>query len=485
MNDLRRFGGRLRGLLPQTVAIRITAALAGATLGLLIALPAPAGAATLDELEQQIQALQGELSRMRNEIKSQSSRQAAAPQNTALKASGVEVTTKGGIKVKTLDGNFEGQIGGRVQVDYATYDEDNSNLGDGTELRRARIFVKGKLFRDWGFKQQIDFAGNHVSVKDSYLRYLGFAPANLTVGHFKEPFSLEEQTSSRFTTFMERGLPNAFVPGRSIGAMANTHGDNWTVAAGLFGLGVGDDVDGEGDEGWAATARATYAPIQEKTKLLHFGASGRFYDPADGLVRFRARPESHVTNSRLVDTGNLISPAPTPANVSDVADVVTYGIDTAGIWGPVSVQGEYIHNFVQRSGAATFPGNPGVDFNGWYAFASLFLTGESRNYSKGHFGRITPKSNVLDGGWGAWEIAGRFSSIDLTDANVLGGQQRDTTFALNWYPTSHVRVMANYIMVNTDNDATGNIANVHQNVANNAVGDDDPHIFQLRGQIDF
>jgi phosphate-selective porin OprO/OprP len=483
MNDLRRFGGCKHSRRPWT------AALLGATLGLLLALPAPAGAATLDELEKQIRALQSELSRMRNEIKSQAGSQASAPRNAAAtpsaKGSDVEVTTKGGIKVRTRDGNFEGQIGGRLQVDYATYNEDKSNLGDGTELRRARIFVKGRLFRDWAFKNQFDFAGNHVAVKAAYLRYLGFEPAKFTVGQFKEPFSLEEQTSSRFTTFMERGLPNAFAPGYSIGMMADTHGADWTAAAGLFGLGVGHDVDNEGDEGWAATARATYAPIHEKTRLLHFGASGRFYDPADGLVRFRARPESHITGARLVDTGNLISPAPTPANVSDVADVVTYGIETAGVWGPVSVQGEYIHNFVQRSGAATFPSNPGVDFNGWYAFASLFLTGESRNYSKGHFGRVTPKRSLFDGGWGAWEIAGRFSTIDLSDGNVAGGQQRDTTFALNWYPTSHVRVMANYIRVNTDNDATGNLANIHQNVATNALGDDDPEIFQIRGQIDF
>ena len=56
-----------------------------------------------------------------------------------------------------------------------------------------------------------------------------------------------------------------------------------------------------------------------------------------------------------------------------------------------------------------------------------------------------------DGGSGAWEIAARFSSIDLTDGMVSGGEQDNITLALNWYPNPATRWMLNFVRADVDN----------------------------------
>ena len=73
----------------------------------------------------------------------------------------VKITVdKGGLKLATDDGEFEVKIGGRVQVDSAWYDEDGTEMGNGTEIRRARLYLQGKMFNDWGYKLQYDFTGS-------------------------------------------------------------------------------------------------------------------------------------------------------------------------------------------------------------------------------------------------------------------------------------------------------------------------------------
>jgi len=95
------------------------------------------------------------------------------------------------IKISSDDGKFETRLGGRVQVDAAWYDEDNVNLDgeNGTEFRRARLFVEGTMYDVWNFKGQYDFAGNETEIKNAYIGYTGFKPVKLRIGQFKQPFA--------------------------------------------------------------------------------------------------------------------------------------------------------------------------------------------------------------------------------------------------------------------------------------------------------
>jgi phosphate-selective porin OprO/OprP len=372
----------------------------------------------------------------------------------------VEVSTSGGrLRFKSGEASFE--VGGRLMVDTARY-YNNDDLNNGSEIRRARLFMSGQVYNDWKFKLQTDFAGNEVSLKDAYLRYTGLDFADITVGNFKESWSLEELTSSKYITFMERALPvEAFAPSRRLGIGGHSHskaGMSWTAGYGVFADTVDAD-NGNTNEGYGYAARATIAPLAEKNRVVHLGGYAEWRNPTnDDDVRYRTRPESHISNKRLVDTGTI----------DNVDHTVKWGLEAATVMGPFSLQGEYmsVDNDVD--------GGSDPEFSGWYAYGSWFITGESRAYktSSGTFDRVNPKSIVGKGGKGAWELGARYSSIDLNDSGIQGGEEEDLTIGLNWYATPTIRFMANYIKVMDLTDPT-------------TTDTDKPDIFQLRAQIDF
>ncbi|MGH8504088.1 MAG: OprO/OprP family phosphate-selective porin [Gammaproteobacteria bacterium] len=364
---------------------------------------------------------------------------------------------KGGLNYQTADGNFSFEVFGRVQADTAFYDEDVASLGSGTSFRRVRIGAQGTFYEDWGFKSEFDFANEGVALADVFIQYLGFDPIVITAGHFKQPFSLSNITSTNDITFMERALTHdAFVPGRRIGAGVGAGGDNYSVNVGVFGEtasgDAGEDDDGnEFDSGFSAAARATFAPIVTDTRVLHVGGSVYWRDPSQGEdTRFRTRPESNVTDVRLVDTDVL----------AGVDDVKTYGLEAAGVLGPFHAQGEYMLADVSSALAD-------ADFDGWYVEGGYFLTGESRPYAadEGRWKRVTP-----EGPAGAWQVALRYSTLDLTDGGIDGGEEDNVGVALNWYPNYYLRFSANYIDV-LDHEQVG--------------VSDEPSIFQLRAQVVF
>ncbi|MCW8955609.1 MAG: porin, partial [Gammaproteobacteria bacterium] len=229
---------------------------------------------------------------------------------------GVMVATEGGLELGSYDGQFSFELGGRLMIDLAAYQQDSIALGNGTGLRRARLEAEGVMYSNWGYEFGVDFADGDADVKDAYIEYLGEFDSSTKMGQFKEPFSLEELTSSRYITFMERALPNEFAPGRNIGVGMSHLGEGWTAAYGLFGEAFDDDAADEGDEGWGVTGRFTYAPWQEDRKALHLGLALSQRTPDDeSEIKFNSRPESHITDIKYLDTGNI----------ADVDQVSLYG----------------------------------------------------------------------------------------------------------------------------------------------------------------
>jgi phosphate-selective porin OprO/OprP len=122
-------------------------------------------------------------------------------------------------------------VGGRIQVDAAIYDDDETDLGDGTEFRRARFFMDGNIDDSWKYKLQIDFADNDLDMKDAYIQH----SSGIKIGQFKKPFSLDALTSSKYGTFMERAMViDAFL----VQAPANSRDERlraWVAPHGAFG----------------------------------------------------------------------------------------------------------------------------------------------------------------------------------------------------------------------------------------------------------
>jgi phosphate-selective porin OprO/OprP len=391
------------------------------------------------------------------------------------KGTDFNVYWKNGLKFDSKDGNFKLQAGGRIQLDFGSIDPDSSLersfpdlKGTGVEFRRARLFFSGTVYDSVFFKAQYDFAGQDADFKDVYLG-LQKIPVigHLRIGHQKEPFSLEELTSSKYITFLERALPvAAFAPGRNTGIAAYNPvlDKRMTWAVGIYQE-TNDSGDAFNDfDDFNLTLRLTGLPwyAEGGRKLLHlgFGYNRRFRDEDESgaQVRFRTRPETHITDERLVDTG-IIS--------ADNVDQINP--EAAFVYGPFSVQGEYFWNKVDSKEADD------PEFQGAYVYGSWFVTGENRRYStsSGAFSRVSPKKNFYPtkGGAGAWELTARWSYIDLNDKNIRGGEENNLTAGVNWYLNPNVRFMFNYIYADLE-DREGK-------------EDGNANIFMTRFQIDF
>ena len=368
-------------------------------------------------------------------------------------------SSAGGVEVAAYDGESWFRLGGGLALDAVSYSE--SGMGDGAELRRARLELQGGYHGDFGYALELDFAGDEVDVKDVYLDYLAWHPVSLRIGHFKEPFGLEPQTSFEHLTFMERALPDELAPGRSLGIGLHRLGSDWTLAGGVFAHSLNQEAEEGTNQGWGVTARATWAPWHEEERAIHLGLSGayRAVKPGDYL-RFRRGPESHLTGIEFLDTGKK--------SIADASALQRVALESAAVWGPLSLQGEYLWAGVERRDSV-----PALDFAGWYLQGSWFLTGESRyyRYETGDFGRVRPQRSS-----GAWELALRYSALELNDAEIDGGRERNLTLGVNWYLEPQLRLMANYTRVYNDRQASNN---------GDLASGDNPRILQMRLQADF
>jgi phosphate-selective porin OprO/OprP len=438
----------------------------------------------------------------------------------AAKAPGIEVTDNG-FEMKSKDGQFKMAVNGRIQVDsqvnvnqqtaIATGANTQNLLADGVGLRRARLGVEGTFFKDWDYKFEYDFTrGNGTTgagVTDSYIRWNLNKAFSVKVGAFKEPFSLEEATSNRYLTFIQRNMiVDTFVDNLNtykMGIGANYAAERWQTAVSLQTEPVGANGasnssinsnggsnrnGGSGDTNWEANARVSGMPwMESKTKFWHIGASGSYINVnnnylangtfSNGSISFVANPNTNVDRTNVIDTGTLTSGVQGAANSRVANHLTRFGAETALVYGPFSTQAEYIQTNVSGTGYHN------ATLDGFYGYATYFLTGESRNYrsSTGAWNRLKPNHNFdMKGGWGAWEVAGGYDHINLNSDTINGGRASTAKFGLNWYPNSHVRVMANYVHV-LNIDSQNVLTNARTRSFNNA----DLDIIETRIQLDW
>jgi phosphate-selective porin OprO/OprP len=407
------------------------------------------------------------------------------------KAGDMRVYYNNGLKFETADGNFVMGINGRIYNDWAwvsakgvTKDHPTAPQADGTELREARVMLSGTIYKDYFYCVEVDFAHSSVAPKDIYFGMKNIpVVGNVRVGHFKEPFSLDDQLGDSALTFMERALPFALVPDRNIGIMANDAvlNQRMTWAAGIFrdshSPAGGTDTDTvESDKGYDLTARITGLPYYENKgkQLIHVGAAYSYRTLTDPqTLTFSSAPE---IDSKLTNGFKYISTDPlSKATTEDL-----FGGEVAGVWNSFHAESEIIAAKIEGGREGTQQGDP--CYKGFYAQAGYFLTGETRPYNRanGTFDRIRPLKNFREnGGLGAWEIAARYSYLSLNqeDFGADRGELNDATVGLNWYLNPSIRIMWNYIhaMPNVEPSKTVSERN----------GDKAADIFMMRFQLDF
>jgi len=419
----------------------------------------------LSEVEAELEARRGASSAAEGSPAPPSS--TAAPAETAAPSAPRVRVDERGVFLQSQDEAFQLRIRTRLAFEFGWFDQDDAlkyavgDEQDGVGFPYARLYLMGKVFRDFDYVFEVDFAGQDSSdspkFRDMWIGYSGIpslfdSEMALRIGNFREPFSLETLGGNFDRSFTELSLLRTFAPGRNAGVelsgawLGEPGRERMSWAAGIFK--ETDDLPSSNDsderQGWQTTGRVTGLPYyaDEGRRLLHLGAAYSYRTPKGALVRYGVRPEAGLSQFRYVDTEGL----PEWFRLSDarVEEVRLLGLEAAGVWGPASLQAEYAHAAVRT----TLGGDLG--FDSWYVMGSYFLTGEHRRYNHGEgiFALPAVKRPFAwrrgERGPGAWELTARHSFADLNDGPIQAGEQRATTLGVNWYLNRNVRTILNF-----------------------------------------
>ncbi|MGO1071263.1 OprO/OprP family phosphate-selective porin [Lysobacter sp. CA199] len=354
------------------------------------------------------------------------------------------------VKLAT-DSGVELGLRGNLSYDYNRFGDDRlPNGGERFVVDDAwrRQELNAFLRKPGVFDVAIGYDFKSKVWLDNFLRLSNEVGGDLRIGQFKTPVGYEESAvGTTSTTFLERSLPASMVyQGRRLGV-------DWTYEklAGWYfnaALMTGGDLQGDND-GRTLGARVVFNPLKTDSDVIHLGVAASNEKHDDDSARLRVRPEAFLTDVRLVDSGAL----------GRVETVDRLGLEAIWQHGPLLVQGEYLRIDVEREGLNDYSAD------GYYVSAARVLTGEKRSYKSAAFGNVKPKH-----GYGAVELAARYSHVDLDDRDVsFGGRQSDWTVGVNWYIGQHFKLQANYVMVDSKRRGI----------------DLDPNIAELRLQIYF
>ncbi len=336
------------------------------------------------------------------------------------------------------------RIRGRLHMDVFYGINDADAFSSGFNNRRARLGGGGTVADKWDGRIEVDFADGGVSPNDFRLRRSFENGGRLWIGQFKVPQGLNELTSSNEMSFIERSTPtNVIADARRMGIAYELFGSTVGFKSMVFGRALGQRGQLVDDMPLGIAFRGVFAP-ELGGGTLHAGASVVYENLMDNnTVRFRDRPEARDSKGgslRLID-----------ATVSEASSTLKAGFELLYINGPWSIEGEYLQVTVNRdngdNGLNGVNGNNGDNptFSGFHIQTGYVLTGESRPYSKGSVGTISPSGEK-----GAWELLVRYSYMDLNDAGFTGGEQSNITVGLNHYITSRLRFMFNLVIVDVD-----------------------------------
>lgn len=315
---------------------------------------------------------------------------------------------------------------GRLEADAAFYDIPSFDDQDGAEIRQIRLGFAGvpPWWKSISYKLEARYANNDIKLGDAYIQYDFPHGGALVLGNQSSSQSLNANTGSLSRLFMEAPLPaTAFGLDNRLAASYDIHKDR-----GGGHLVVFTRSPANSDSKGGVAARGYFNPHRSNNGLWHIGASFFHQKVGDG-IGISTRPESHVTDIKLVDTGRF----------TDVDYETRLGIELAGAAGTVTGRLEFMVTDWKRD-----DGHHNL-FSGAYLEAGFSPTGLPFRYRDGQF--LRPKINA---GESAWEIAMRVSWVDLNSDDILGGKEFNAGLAANYYPLPGLRIQLNAIHANSD-----------------------------------
>lgn len=326
------------------------------------------------------------------------------------------------------------EISGRLQLDYATASARTATVDtSGLSLRRLRLGLAGPLDRALSYDADIDIdSEGKIEFEDIYLQYEFDNGTFVRAGQFRTPNLLDEQTSSRFTSTLERSaMTDAFSFGRQVGLAVGRYGENWTVMAGVFGDTLADASPGDMR---AFAARATYALGGDNGELLHVGASARHRKRQGDGDRF-----GYVQPPYSRETDAIVA-----TDAFGEADGFL-GLEAGALIGPYWMSAEV----GQMRAEPYAPGQNTAQFNAGYIEAGRFFGGR-RTYEEGTFGRPQVLEGITAGGLGALSVVVRYDKLDLTDGPRNGGTLGTLVLGGEWWPEDTVRIGMNVYAAQAD-----------------------------------
>ncbi len=358
----------------------------------------------------------------------------------------------------------------RLNMDYTkhfdNYDNDlsvNGNkvdaiqLSDGGHVRRARIAFKAQVTEKWYGELDLDFRDLEIDLNDAYLGYSVNDNLELKFGHFREPFGMMTNTTSRYVTFMERPLSSEFDPSRHVGIGGRYAHSRFMTGIGVFSdesYGIAEkDVRRKirtgTESSWAVTGRVMGYVMNQPNSTLGIGFGGSYRTPqitdeGANTVRYRANDENRTSQKRFFDTDA----------VNNVKNIILANTELAFAYNSIRLQGEYKIVTLNRGRIYSDINYTGQNindahYNGYYLEIGYFLFGDKQNfnYADGEFTRVNPKSKK-----GTIELSARYSTLNLNDekANVYGGEGNISSLGITYWAKTNVRIILNAASVDHD-----------------------------------
>lgn len=421
----------------------------------------------------------------------------------------LNVEERSGILVfESKDQNYRLWFDIRVQADGAMFigqNPDFDKIGNGASIRRARFAVKGQILKDWYGELDTDFANGSFELKDAIIQYTGLRYFDFTIGNFKEGFSMECTTTSRYLALMERPMVvQTFGPSRHLGVQAKFN-KKWLIAMGSihFQAIEGQEArtyveDNNKDYGMSSgnsyTGKFVIMPFYDKLNYgLHIGAAASYRLPKSDLepvkeaggVRYSSRNATSINRKKYLDTDVI----------KDVDHDFLYGFELAGFRKGLRFQSEYIGDMTYIKETSTLADKSTKHFGGWYAQVGYLLFGGTQQYNVADGEFTQPRRGKT---WGDIELIGRYDYMNLTSQNIKGGSGENYTFGINYYINNSVKVMLNYQYCNNDRYANGRgkllvgydidgapTKDPSKVAALNGAGGVDFHMLGIRFEIDF